>query len=70
MATPAKDLQVSEITRLASNVFEDEGYAMAWLNEPNIATGDQSPIELLSTTPNGFEIVKNVLLRIQYGVLA
>lgn len=69
MATPALAPQVLEITRLAEVVFEDNEYAKTWLREPNMATGDRPPIELLDTK-EGFEVVKNLLLRIQYGVLA
>ena len=71
MAAPAQPIReaAAEITQLATDVFEDATYAIAWLNEPNMATRDSAPIKLLEQTPNGFEIVKNVLLRIQYGVL-
>lgn len=61
--------QITEITQLATVVFGDQTVATSWLREPNLATDNQSPISLLGT-PNGFERVKNFLLRIQYGVLA
>jgi putative toxin-antitoxin system antitoxin component (TIGR02293 family) len=58
-----------EIAQLATDVFEDAAIAIAWLNQPNMATHNRPPAELIST-PEGFEIVKNLLLRIEYGVLA
>lgn len=61
--------QIEEVTQLANVVFGDYTVATSWLREPNLATDNQSPISLLGT-PNGFERVKNLLLRIQYGVLA
>ena len=43
-------------------------FAASWLREPNLAMDDQRPIDLLGTE-EGFHRVKNLLLRIQYGVL-
>jgi putative toxin-antitoxin system antitoxin component (TIGR02293 family) len=68
MASPAHDPTISEITQLATDVFEDAQYAFAWLSEPNTALGDKSPIETLNSE-KGTEVVKNLLLRIRYGVL-
>lgn len=69
MATAAPGHQVSDITQLATDVFEDAAYAVSWLNQPNMATDDRPPIELLRS-PKGFKVVENLLLRIRYGVLA
>lgn len=62
-------IPVAQITALASSVFEDKDKAEKWLAEANPATDDRAPIELLGN-PKGFERVKNVLLRIEHGVLA
>lgn len=67
MAAPAP---ASGITQLAKDVFEDEGYANAWLNERNVALDNRTPAEVVMSDPKGTEIVTNLLLRIQYGVLA
>ena len=61
--------QISEICELAETVFEDKNAAVSWLCEPNLATDDAPPLDLLGTEA-GFDRVKNLLLRIQYGVLA
>jgi len=70
MATsPAPLPAYAEILQLATRVFEDGEYALSWVREPNMALEGQAPVDFLNR-PNGLEIVKNVLLRIQYGVLA
>ena len=61
--------QIEEVTQLANVVFGDNTVATSWLRNPNLATDNQSPVSLLGTS-DGFERVKNLLLRIQYGVLA
>jgi putative toxin-antitoxin system antitoxin component (TIGR02293 family) len=61
--------EISTIRELAHVVFEDADTAEAWLLEPNLALNNQRPIELIGR-PSGFDTVKNLLLRIQYGVLA
>lgn len=62
--------QASDINQLAIEVFEDADYATAWLNERNIALDNRTPAEVVMSDPRGTEVVKNLLLRIQYGVLA
>ena len=61
--------QIEEITSLATAVLEDGEKAVRWLSMANPATDDRAPIELIGE-PQGFERVKNLLLRIEYGVLA
>jgi Protein of unknown function (DUF2384) len=61
--------QIEQITALATMVLEDRDKAVQWLSAANPATDDRAPIELIGE-PQGFERVKNVLLRIEYGVLA
>jgi putative toxin-antitoxin system antitoxin component (TIGR02293 family) len=58
-----------DILRLAVAVFGDRQTARNWLRQPNLATGNVAPINLLNTAA-GFYNVRNLLLRIQYGVLA
>lgn len=62
--------QAVDITQLAIEVFEDENYATAWLKERNVALDGRSPMEVVMSDRKGTEVVKNLLLRIQYGVLA
>ena len=61
--------QINDIRTLAEEALGDPATALSWLCEPNMATDDRPPIQLLGT-PEGFDRVKNLLLRIQYGVLA
>ena len=61
--------QIEEIASLATTVLEDSDKAVKWLSEANPATDDRAPIELIGEA-QGFERVKNLLLRIEYGVLA
>jgi chaperonin GroES len=61
--------EVTAIQELATKVFGNKAAGMEWLQEPNIATFDKPPIALLSSN-EGFERVKNLLMRIEYGNLA
>lgn len=57
------------IRDLADEVFGDNLVAMEWIDDKNLALDNRAPIELIGTE-EGFERVKTLLLRIQYGVLA
>jgi hypothetical protein len=61
--------QIREMETLAEMVIGDKQEAVKWLSEPNPATDDKAPIDLLGDQA-GYERVKNLLLRIEYGVLA
>jgi len=61
--------EIDNIRKLASQVFGTDELGISWLVEPNLAMGNQSPIQLLGDA-TGFAKVQNLLLRIQYGVLA
>jgi uncharacterized protein (DUF2384 family) len=54
---------------LADEVFGDPQITKRWLKEPNMATGNKPPIELLGTE-EGFARVQVLLRRIEAGVLA
>jgi hypothetical protein len=58
-----------EMLKLSITVFGHSKYASAWLGEPNLMTDNQPPVVLLSSS-EGCKTVENLLLRIQYGVLA
>ena len=60
--------QIALVTELAVRVFGDREVAVNWLRQPNFATDNQPPIQILGTD-YGFERVQNLLLRIEYGVL-
>lgn len=61
--------EIEEISTLASAVIGDKSKATQWLSEPNLATDNRAPIDLIGEK-DGYERVKNLLLRIEYGVLA
>ena len=50
-------------------MFGDATAAMEWLQDPNLATYNKPPISLLGSD-EGFEHVKTLLMRIEYGNLA
>lgn len=60
---------LSELEGLAEHVFGDKYVASSWLRQANLATDNVPPLDLIGTR-TGFERVKNLLLRIEYGVLA
>jgi hypothetical protein len=61
--------QIDEINALATEVLGGADAALQWLQSPNLATNNLAPIEIIGEN-KGFERVKNLLLRIEYGVLA
>ena len=64
---PAK--QIRDISAIAADVLGDEQEGVRWLSESNLATDNRAPIELMGEK-DGFERVRNLLMRIEYGVLA
>lgn len=61
--------QIRDIEALAEGVMGDKQLAHRWLSEPSLALNNRPPIELLGT-PEGFDRVKTLLMRIERGVLA
>jgi uncharacterized protein (DUF2384 family) len=60
---------LEELETLATAVFGDKDVGIRWLRQPNLATDNAPPVDLLMSE-GGLERVKNLLLRIEYGVLA
>ncbi len=58
-----------DIEKHAEEIFGNAEIAQRWLRHPNRATDDKAPLELLAAE-NGFQRVKILLDRIDYGVLA
>jgi len=58
-----------QILQIATDAFDDEQLAQAWLHEPNIRTDGRPPIELIDT-PDGFRAVETVLNQIKYSIFA
>lgn len=61
--------QIAESLTLATAVIGDRDKAAEWLSRPNLALDNRAPIDLIGEK-DGFERVKHLLLRIEYGVLA
>lgn len=59
-------LRISEVTRMAIEVFGDEEAAKGWLREPNLALHNEAPLDLLDTEP-GAVTIKQILNAIQTG---
>ena len=62
-------VQINAITSLAQKVIGDNDKAKKWLSEPNIALDNKAPVTLLGDR-QGYERVRTLLLRIEYGVLS
>jgi putative toxin-antitoxin system antitoxin component (TIGR02293 family) len=60
------DLTVTAIFNHALVVFGDPAVARAWMHEPLIALGGQTPLQFLGTEEGARE-VEAVLGRIEYG---
>lgn len=60
-------LEFAKIWALAINVFGDEASAKKWFISPVKVLGDRKPIEVI-TSPEGMEMVSDLLNRIARGV--
>lgn len=60
-------LLLQRLTEHGVDVFEDQGKFNRWLRRPLVLLGGQSPLELLDTA-SGFQVVDELLGRIEYGV--
>lgn len=59
--------RVAALFDRATQVFGGEEEAAAWLVDPNLALGDETPLALADTEP-GARAVDDLLGRIEYGV--
>ncbi|UHG93238.1 MbcA/ParS/Xre antitoxin family protein [Spirosoma oryzicola] len=53
----------------AKDVFKEKYDFLDWLTTPNSFAENRKPIELLSTA-EGVEVVRKLLLRLEYGILS
>ena len=63
-----KIIEMSEVTKVGMDVFEDMDQFKLWLDTPNFFLGNLKPIELLKES-YGKELVIGELTRINYGIL-
>lgn len=60
-------LLLQQLVAHGVDVFEDQGKFNRWLRRPLPLLGGQSPLQLLDTA-SGFQVVDELLGRIEYGV--
>lgn len=61
--------RVERVLWRAQQVMEDDAAAVAWIKRPHRALGGVAPLTLLDTEA-GYELVFDVLGRIEYGVFS
>ena len=64
-----RTLRLASMAALAKEVLGSQDAAEQWLSKPAIALDQRRPIELLQSS-EGAEMVKTLLLRMDYGVYA
>ncbi len=62
-----RTMRVARVFAKAVDTFGTEEEASRWLQSPNLALGDEVPLNLLDTDA-GSKSVEAILLRIDYGV--
>jgi len=62
-------LQIAQVAAKGAEVFEDKDRLLSWMNHPNTALGNRSPMSLLSSR-FGTEMVLDELGRIDHGVFS
>jgi putative toxin-antitoxin system antitoxin component (TIGR02293 family) len=62
-------LQIAEVAAKGAEVFEDRDKFLAWMDHPNRALGDKTPLSLLNSR-FGAEMVLDELGRIEHGVFS
>lgn len=61
--------RLAQLIVLAREVFEQEDLAREWILSPQVGLNNRTPIEVIATEAGARE-VEDLLLRIEYGVLA
>jgi len=62
-------LELAELAAYGLEIFDDKEQFLGWLNEPTKGLGGRAPVDLLDTR-FGVEMVRNELIRIEYGVFS
>ena len=62
-------LQIAEVIAKGVEVFEDRDHFLTWMQQPNVALGNKTPLSLLSSR-FGTQMVLDELGRIEHGVLS
>jgi putative toxin-antitoxin system antitoxin component (TIGR02293 family) len=62
-------LQIAEVVAKGVEVFEDRDRFLTWMQQPNVALGNKTPVSLLISR-FGTQMVLDELGRIEHGVLS
>jgi putative toxin-antitoxin system antitoxin component (TIGR02293 family) len=62
-------LQIAEVAAMGAEVFEDRDKFLSWMDHPNRALADKTPLNLLNSR-FGAEMVLDELGRIEHGVFS
>jgi putative toxin-antitoxin system antitoxin component (TIGR02293 family) len=68
-STSERMLRIAAVTALATDVFEDESKATAWMKRDNVALGGQAPLAMCDNDISAGQ-VRRVLRAIEYGGVA
>ncbi|WP_269137658.1 antitoxin Xre/MbcA/ParS toxin-binding domain-containing protein [Pseudomonas sp. MMS21 TM103] len=63
----ARALRFAQILTQAQDIFRDRSAASRWFFEPAIGLGGENPVQLL-LNPFGYELVVDLMMRIEHGV--
>lgn len=61
--------RLAMLIKLATELFNDEKQALEWMRETVYGLGGKRPLDMVSTTVD-FEIVKDLIGRIEHGVFS
>jgi len=65
-AASERVVRIADITRMAETTFGGRAAATRWLQTPNLALGEVTPLSMLDTEPGASE-VRRILSSIDYG---
>ena len=58
-----------QVLSKATEVFGSRAHAKAWMERPALALDNARPIDLLDS-PQGVDLVMDLLIRLEYGVFS
>ena len=61
--------RLAMLIKLATDLFNDEERALEWVRESTYGLGGKRPLDMVSTTVD-FEIVKDLIGRVEHGVFS
>ncbi len=61
--------RLASLLKLATEMFDDEDRALEWINEEVYGLDGKRPLDMVSTTAD-FEVVKDLIGRIEHGIFS